>query len=202
MIPEPIDIKTTFITSLSGCRQLFRHCQNPVDLHTNAGIEAAFLQFHKSWEVFLEDTMLTFLCGKQPLTGQTITPKFIVTDFEDARNIFYQDKPYKEWTTKEEINKRFQIFFVTVNNSNRILDSLRTVQTTMDEIKFIRNSIAHSSFATKEKINKLYQNKLGGNPAINRPAEFLNRADSSNVGSTYFDTYLNTIETTAIGIIG
>lgn len=202
MIPEPIDIKTTFTTSLAGCRQLYRHCQNPIDLHTDAGIEAAFLQFHKSWEVFLEDTMLSFLCGKQPLTGPAITPKFIVTDFEDARNIFYQEKPYKEWTNKEEINTRFKIFFVTVNDTNRIIDSLRPIQTTMDEIKFIRNSIAHSSFSTKEKISKLYQRKLGGNPILNRPSEFLTKQDSQNRGATYFDTYLNTMETTAIAIIG
>jgi hypothetical protein len=202
MILEPLDIKATFLASLGGCRQLYRHCQSPVDLHTNAGIEAAFLQFHKSWEVFLEDTMLSFLCGKQPLSGLPITPKFTVADFEDARNIFYQDKPYKEWTTKEEINKRFQIFFVTVNDTNRILDSLRPVQTTMDEIKFIRNSIAHSSFSTKEKISKLYQKKLGGNPVLSRPSEFLIKPDSQNAGSTFFDTYVNTIETTAISIIG
>ena len=202
MILEPLEIKTTFLLSLDGCRQLFRHCQNPIDVHTNAGIEAAFLQFHKSWEVFLEDTMLSFLCGKQPLTGTPIIPKFVVADFEDARNIFYQEKPYKEWTTKEDINKRFQIFFVTIRETNRILDSLKLVQTTMDEIKFIRNSIAHSSFSTKEKISKLYQKKLGGNPTINRPSEFLVKLDRQNEGSTYFDSYVNIIETAAISIIG
>jgi len=156
MIPEPIDIKNSFLTSLNDCRALFRHCLTPRGLHTDYGVESAFLQFHKAWETFLEDSMLCFLCGQQPISGQPVTPRFIVSDFEVARTIFYQGQPYKEWTNKDDILKRYSIFFETQTidqiETNRLITAIRPISSTIKEIIDIRNVIAHSSFAAQNKI--------------------------------------------------
>jgi len=206
MIPEPIDIKNSFLTSLNDCRALFRHCLTPRGLHTDYGVESAFLQFHKAWETFLEDSMLCFLCGQQPISGQPVTPRFIVSDFEVARTIFYQGQPYKEWTNKDDILKRYSIFFETQTidqiETNRLITAIRPISSTIKEIIDIRNVIAHSSFAAQNKIKMLYQQKLGGSPNLRRPGEFLIMNDRHNIGNTYFDSYLSLIEVTVNNLIG
>ena len=47
-------VKDKFINTLTESRDLFNHCLSPVGLHTDSGVEAAFLQVHKIGKCFLK----------------------------------------------------------------------------------------------------------------------------------------------------
>jgi len=194
------NIKDNFLNSLTACRQLYRHCLSPKDIHSEAGVEAAFLQMQTAWEIFLEEILLIYLCGEQPLAGASVSPHFIVKNIEIARKILYQDRQFCEWTKPEIIRERFNIIYF--DSPNRLDDAIRPIVGILREIAAIRNYIAHSSLKAKEAFEKVYSSKLGGKPNINRASDFLLWSDRANPPDTYFDTYITTLEITAVSIVG
>ncbi|MEI6044127.1 MAG: hypothetical protein WCS37_07020 [Chloroflexota bacterium] len=194
------NIKDDFLNSLNACRQLYRHCLSPKALHSEAGVEAAFLQMQTAWEVFLEEIFLLYICGEQPLSGNQVSPYFTVNDIEVARKILYQERPYCEWSKPEIIRERFnEIYFVS---PNRLDDAIRPIVGTLSEIATIRNYIAHSSLKAKKAFGKVWLQKVGGKPNITRAADFLLLIDKDNPPDTYFDKYITNLEVTANNIAG
>jgi len=192
-------VKDKFINTLTESRDLFNHCLSPVGLHTDSGVEAAFLQVHKNWEVFLEETLICILNGQVVLSGVAISPKLIVADRDLIRVILYQDKNYIEWTDEVTIRKRFERHLII---PNRIIDSLNVISTELKDIIKIRNFIAHSSGTAKINYENLVRARLGGNPDTSRASYYLKELDREDNSRTYFDKYIGTLEVTAEQMVG
>lgn len=202
MIPKPVDILNRFRTTIADCKALYVHCISRYDTHTHAGIEAAFLQFVKSWETFLEDSTLSFLCGEQPITiTPLIEPKFIIPNVEDVRSIIYNGQAYTEWLKLNFLLNRFKTFFkVDALGENRLTNAIKYNQTVLGNILVIRNEIAHSSFATNNKIKIIYTN-YDPLRTFSRAAEFLVEYSKEEPTKTHFIYYIEMIEITANQII-
>lgn len=192
-------VKDNFINTLVESRDLFNHCLSPVGLHTDSGVEAAFLQVHKNWEVFLEDVLICILNGEPVLTGATINPLLTVPDRELIRNILYQDKNYIEWTDETIIKKRFTRHLTI---PNRIVDCLNTISQDLKDIIVIRNFIAHSSGTAKTKYENLVRGRLSGHPDVSRASPYLKSNDREDSNQTYFDRYIGTLEAAAEQMVG
>lgn len=192
-------VKQEFLDSIADCRALFVHCISTAGPHKLPGVEAAFLQMHSAWEIFLEESLLNFLCGQQPLNGTSITPAFTVADLEVARKILYQEKPYTEWTNVDNIQKRLDIF---LGDQNVFTSSLLPFITHLKDITKIRNAIAHTSITARKQFNNLVQGRIGGRPAITRPADFLIYTDPQDSPNTFFDRYANALEMLANNVVG
>src|SRR5690606_28592347 len=145
-----------------------------VGLHTESGVEAAFLQVHKNWEDFLEEILICILNGNSVLNGDPVNALLTVSDRDLIRSILYQDKNYIEWTDETRIKQRF-IRHLEV--PNRIVDSLNIISQDLKDITIIRNFIAHSSGTAKIKYQRLVRNRLGGNPDVSRASTFLKSND-------------------------
>lgn len=196
----PQAIKDDFLNDLNDARILYRHCLGTREIHTEPGVEAAFLKIQTAWEVFLEEIFLSFLCGSQPLSGDMVVPYFTVNDVEIARKILYQEKAYCDWTDIDNVvMRRIKAFFLS---PNRIEQALSTVKGDLQDILNIRNHIAHSSKKSKDRFAKICIKKLGGNPNLHRAADLLLMSDNKNPQDTYFDTYTYILETIAIEIAG
>lgn len=193
------NVKDNFITTLTESRDLFNHCLSPIGLHTDSGVEAAFLQVHKNWEVFLEEILICFLNGKPVLAGDPVNPLLTVPDRELIRSILYQDKNYIEWTDETIIKKRFTRHLTL---PNRIVNCLNMISQDLKDITTIRNFIAHSSGTAKTKYENLVRGRLGGNPNISRASLFLKSNDRDNPSQTYFDRYIGTLEAAAEQMVG
>jgi hypothetical protein len=193
------DVKDNFVNTLTESRDLFNHCLSPVGLHTDSGVEAAFLQIHKNWEVFLEEILICFLNGKPVLAGDPVTPLLTVNDRELIRSILYQDKNYIEWTDEEMIRKRFKRH---LSLPNRVVDCLNTISQDLKDITIIRNFIAHSSGTAKTKYENRVRARLGGNPDVSRASLFLKSNDREDPTQTYFDRYIGTLEAAAEQMVG
>ncbi len=192
-------VKDSFLNTINESRDLYSHCLSPVGLHTDSGVEAAFLQLHKNWEVFLEETLVCLLNGQIVISGNPVTPKLTISDRELVRSILYQDKNYMEWTDETIIKKRFERH---LNIPNRIIDTLNTISTELKDITKIRNFIAHSSGTAKTKYENLVQARLGGNPSTARASFFLKANDTADTSQTFFEKYIGTLEIAAENMIG
>jgi hypothetical protein len=194
-----IDVKDNFVNTLVESRDLFNHCLSPAGLHTDSGVEAAFLQVHKNWEVFLEELLICILNGESVLTGNPIVPLLTIPDRELIRNILYQDKNYIEWTDETIIKKRFSRHLTV---PNRIVDCLNTISQDLKDITIIRNFIAHSSGTAKIKYENLVRGRLGGHPNVTRASYYLMSNDTDDSTQTYFDRYIGTLEVASEQMVG
>lgn len=198
-MPPVSKIKKEFLDTLDSCRSLYRHCLSPKGAHTEAGVEAAFLQMFRAWEAFLEDSSLAFMCGRLRCDSLSIACHIQTPNEETARGLVYQDRPYVEWTDVEKIVKRWNLFFPS---TNLLASGISPARVELDQMAAIRNAIAHSSLLSRKKFQKVVQGQLGGKPAISRPANFLSAGYPQDPSRTFFDRYADVLEVTAIKLVG
>ena len=198
-MPPLAKVKKQFGVALGDCRALYRHCLNPVATHSDAGVEAAFLQMYKAWEALLEDCTLAFLCGRLRCDGRVVSCEARMTSEEIARVFLYQDRPFIEWTDIDRTVDRWNRMFTQPN----LLDSaVRAAKTELRQMSTIRNAIAHSSPASVNKFRTLVQNQFGGNPTITRPAMFLVSAYPVDPTRTFFDRYADILDVASNQLTG
>ncbi|OXB06711.1 hypothetical protein [Flavobacterium pectinovorum] len=192
-------VRNKFIATITESRDLYTHCLSPVGLHTDSGVEAAFIQLHKNWEVFLEEILVCLLNGQTVINGDPITPKLTIGDRNLIRTIIYQDKNYIEWTDETAVKRRFERH---LNTPNRIINTLNIISTELKDLTKVRNFIAHSSGTAKLNYENLVRARLGGNPNTTRASFFLKAIDTDDPTQTYFDKYVGTLEIAAENMIG
>jgi len=202
VIVESKDIFDKLIGSLNDSKSLFAHCMRVPDKHTEAGIEAAFLQLTTSWESFLEDSTVIFLCGKMPLSGIQIEPKFMVSDMEDARGILFNGNRFTDWLRTNDLISRYRTFFKVDNErDNRFTKAIKKYGEILNDVRVIRNAIAHSSKSSIEEIDKIYVREVGVQHNIKRPAGFLSKYSKQSITHHYFSFYTLMVEFIAKEII-
>jgi hypothetical protein len=198
-MPPLASHKRGFLTAVGDCRILYRHCLAPRAAHSDPGVEAAFLQLYRSWESFLEECTLSFLCGRLRVDGFTIPGHTVSSHEEFARKALYQDRPYVEWTDYDKVLIRWKAFFVTPN----LLEvALRPGLVELGQMTTIRNAIAHSSPRSQRKFADLVQGQFGGRRVFKRPATFLAAPWPEDVTKTFFDRYADVLEVLATKVAG
>src|SRR5262245_43187778 len=108
--------KAAFLREVGDCRSLYLHCLSPVGAHSEAGVEAAFLQMFKAWESLLEECTLAYMCGRLRCDGTLVAAYTTSRDEEWARKAMYQERPYVEWTDMERVALRWAGLFVPPNS--------------------------------------------------------------------------------------
>lgn len=210
--------KAAFQAALSSCKSLYRHCLVPYGLHTEAGVEAAFLQMFKAWESFQEDCAIAFMCGEARLDGLPVVCHVITANDDIARKVLYQERPYVEWTDADRVVERFNSLFPLLSSQpySLLTKPIKDIKRELGDMKIIRNAIAHSSSKVSKGLQDLATNELGGNPRVARPFDFLNHncptsrirsnasatAVPSAIVVTFFDLYANALEIASIEMAG
>jgi len=198
-MPTIAQIRRDFDATLAGARALFNFSLTVQGIHSDAGVEAAFLQMFKGWEGLLEEAVIAYMCRRIARDGQSVCCHVLAPNDGVARAVLYQNRPYIEWTNPDEVRERARCYFTL---PNRIDAALSPVMGELRQTATIRNAIAHSSPISREKLEELAQKKFGGKPTISRPAHFLLKNDPVASKQTLFDTYAAAIETAAIKITG
>jgi hypothetical protein len=198
-MPTSAEIRRNFRDTMAGARAVFSFCLNPHGIHTDAGVEAAFLQMFKGWEGFLEEAFIAFMRGRLACDGQTVPSHMRVPSDEIARSVLYQHRPYIEWTRPDEVRERAKWYF---NMPNRVDSALAAGLVDLRHMARVRNAIAHSSMLSRREFYKLVQGKLGGKPTVSRPAQYLLSPDPASPPLTVFDRYATVLEVAATAILG
>lgn len=198
-MPPLSKLKVTFLGSLSDCRVLYRHCLTPNGVHTNAGVEAAFLQMFKSWESLLEDCTVAFLCGHLRCDGNIVPCNTYIKSEAFARVLLYQDRKFIEWTEVDTVTGRWKNLF---GDPNVMGGAIKAGLSELRQMKTIRNAIAHSSPEASKRLDTLAGQQSGVPTTKLRPANFLMRPYPGDPTRTYFDRYADVLEVAAVSLTG
>ena len=186
------DIQNNFLQTLSDCRSLFTHCLNPIGPHTNAGVESAFLEAFKAWEVFLEDLTIAYLTGQPDIAGNLAPAvvSFSGNNPETCRKIISGGRAFVSWANLDEIRNRFDLYFTP----GLLYGKLNSGVAEIKEMVKCRNAIAHSSGSAYNNLNDLWREKSGTSRSPLRSADVLLLSYLPNAPSTWFERYLQVLE--------
>ena len=140
--------------------------------------ELSFLQLFISWEDILEQTFTRYMCGGKTASGYSPRRYVQPTTLEHALDIIKQERVFVDWTRWEEIITRANLYF---QNGEPFANAIRGALVQLNEIKTIRNRIAHRSEYSIERFLRLVRDKFGYNPRGMTPGRLLlSRIPSAN----------------------
>jgi len=118
-------------------------------IHKQMIAELVFLKIYTAWEQFLENTFLLYARGYPSKNKHKPRRIVIIKTEKNVVNMIKGGKEFISWNTSSII-QRTQLFF----EGGGPYDFLRNYQINFDEIRIIRNSIAHKSKNAKRKFEE------------------------------------------------
>ena len=198
-MPTTAEHKRRFSSAVADCMALYQHCMHPRDRHSIPGVEAAFLQVFMAWEVFLEDSLLGFMCGRLTCDAKLVAARMIGQSEEDVRVALYQERPYLEWSDPERTIERLERLLV---QPSRPAAALRAGLVQLRQMRTVRNFIAHASVQARQKFFGLLQSEFGGKRRLSRAGLLLIESHPQDATVTYFLYYVQTLQALVAKITG
>lgn len=188
-----IEIHNRFLDSIEESRILFTYCRSPLARHSNAGVESAFLDAFKAWEVFLEEIVLAYLRGEQDKAGNIVPTTLSLHSYDMdlcVRIVNGGRGGFADWANPErDVKPRLKIYF------DPPLDSkLDPGLVELREMLTCRNAIAHASGSAARRLQDLWLRKTGLSRSTLRCADVLLVQDPTNPPLTWFERYLLVLE--------
>jgi hypothetical protein len=149
----------------------------------------AFLQAFLAWEKFLEESYILYLLGKASPSGFTVRCYVSPHCRDHAINFTKAGNRYSDWTTISQVVDHADLHF---KDGRPYTDALRPKVNLFNEMKIIRNAIAHNSDESREKFMSMVRGRLGHFPIGLNPGKYLSTVITGSVpSSTYLSFYLN-----------
>jgi hypothetical protein len=159
--------------------------------------ELAFLRIYMAWETFLEDSFTRFMCGASSLSGSHPRSYVKPLNIDHAREILIGPKlRYADWTDPQLVVERAELIFA---GGRPFASPVRAATTELNDMRTVRNCIAHRSVHTREQFNRLVQRRLGVARKF-APGVFLLTASPAPPQS-YLDFFSSYISTAAQQIV-
>src|SRR6266404_6291635 len=134
-------------------RGVLRFSQKHKEYITELGFLRAFL----AWEQFIEETFTLYLLGKEPPRGRSpyryVAPP---TRAIAEQLIVPERRQYVRWTIVNEVAERADRFF---RDGKPFGPALRPQTNLFDEMRIIRNAIAHAQAASQDRFKALVRSK-------------------------------------------
>jgi hypothetical protein len=158
--------------------------------------ELAYLKVFLSWERFLEQSFLRYLCGCK---DKRIKMRCFVVfpNLEHASMLVTPEgRRYAEWADASTVRERAKRFF---KNGEPYWSALGQVMQRLDEMRIIRNCIAHQSSHASTRFEGIVRQAIGTVPRGITPGDFLLRIATGP--NTYFASYTETLAITTARIV-
>ena len=153
-------------------------------------IELAFFRTFSAWESFLEESFILYMLGQQPPRGRRIS-RYGFPPNEDAAYEWVADgRSYANWTV-EHVKARSKRLFKDGHPFHAPLSSHSHL---LQQVKTIRNSIAHESEDARQKFEALVRNELTALPRNTTPGSFLlTTKPRTTPPVSFFEFYLDQV---------
>ncbi|MBP9040764.1 MAG: hypothetical protein KBF64_03215 [Anaerolineaceae bacterium] len=158
----------------------------------------ALLRMHMSWEDFLENVFVRFLCGGQTASGYS--PSLLQAPFSiinTAYSTLLGGNNFLNWSPYN-INTLALRFF---NLGEPFSSAIAASRNKLDEINIVRNRFAHRSDFASNQFEIIIRNTLGYIPRGINPGRWLLMRDPSNPGLRLIDGYAIILRVTARSIV-
>ena len=132
--------------------------------------ELACLRMCLAWEIFLEETFVRYMCGATSPSGwgpvRYVTPKHL----DHAREIASGGKDYVSWVVAQQVIDRANLYF---EKGDPYTSALLPALLDLDDLRAVRNRIAHSSQSAREKFENMLRRRRGYVPRGMGPGRFV-----------------------------
>jgi hypothetical protein len=167
--------------------------------HLDMIVGLAFLSGFLAWERFLEESFILYLLGKSAQNGYKPFCYVIPKNRQHANEFCKGDRKFADWNDVNFVTNRSNQFFL---DGKPFTDSLRTVTNSLNNMKTIRNAIAHQSTESQERFENLVRRELGYYPHRTNPGNFLLRIIVGTIPpSSYLEGFFNILLSTAFKIV-
>ena len=168
--------------------------------HEDVITESAFLRAFAAWESFLEEAFILYSLGKTSPKGKQPKRCTLPPNRASAKKwLIPEGRRFSKWSAPSEVITRSARFFLT---GDPFSATLRSNQTTLEEIARIRNAIAHSTTSAADNFQGLVRDKLGSLPQDITVGKFLaTMIPGSHPPESFFECYLREMESAAKNII-
>ena len=167
--------------------------------HLDMVVGLAFLSGFLAWERFLEESFVLYLIGKSAPNGYKPFRYVIPKNRQHANEFCRGDRRFPGWDDVNFVTSRSDQFFL---EGKPFTDSLRTVINSLNNMKTIRNAIAHQSTESQDRFENLVRRELGHLPHRTNPGNFLLRnIVGSTPPSSYLEFFFDTLLSTAFRIV-
>jgi len=162
--------------------------------------ELAFLRAFLAWETLLEESFILYLSGQNPPRGRApVRYSFPPNQKMAAEWVVPEGRQYARWTVSTEVSTRAERHF---RSGRPFAPVLRSNQNVLDEVRIIRNAIAHESSSAQERFETFVRTKLGTLPPNMTVGGFLiTTVPTSAPPVSFLEFYFDKIEFTARRII-
>jgi hypothetical protein len=159
--------------------------------------ELAFLRIYMAWEMLLEDSFTRFMCGASSLSGSRPRCYVKPRNIDHARELLIGPKlRYADWSDAQLVIERAELIFA---GGKPFALPVRAALAELNDMRIIRNCIAHRSVHTRDKFNRLVQRRLGVARKL-APGVFL-LTPSPAPPQTYLDFFSLYVSTAAQQIV-
>lgn len=156
--------------------------------------ESAFLKMFISWESFLERTFILYLTGNLSVSGKTITRYANPINEQHAHEILIGVMKYVDWSNSEIVRKFAKLYF---DSGEPYETAISSANVDLMDLKTIRNSSAHLSSTTTQKLDSLAGRKLNRPVAGITVYDLILSPDPNFTGNTILKSYQDILDATA-----
>jgi hypothetical protein len=161
--------------------------------------ELAFLRAYLAWEVFLEEAFVLYLLGMRAPRGR-MPRRYTFPPHRRAAEqwVIPEGRPFAKWDAVAVANRAERFF----SGGGPFTPALRSQQAVLDDMKTIRNAVAHESQNAQYKFETLVRVKLTSLPPRLTVGSFLlTTVPASTPAASFLDSYLARLELVASLII-
>lgn len=205
-------VLTDFSRSLQECRRLAAdaylwslpgaHGMRPyiTAKRRDSMTELAFLRSFLAWENFLEQSFILYLSGQRPPRGRAPHRYAFPPNQRAAMDwVVPEGRSYARWTVATEVSERAERLFQA---GRPFAPVLRGNQNVLEDVRIIRNAIAHESISVWEKFENSVRTRLGTLPPNLTVGGFLGKTvPTSAPPVSFLEFYLGKIEFAAQQIV-
>lgn len=160
--------------------------------------EMAFLGMFLAWEEFLEATFVRYMCGAATKTSYQPTVYVMPLTLDHALKFFIvKPRDYVEWSSGQQVMERAEMVF---RDGEPYRSALRPSLTDLDDMRQIRNAIAHRSGISWKKFETAVRRILGSRPRGLSPGMFL-RLQNAASAKPYIEHYREVLVVAASRIV-
>ena len=131
--------------------------------------ELAFFRVFSAWEAFLEETFILYLLGQQSPRGKKAYRYGFPPSEEAAREWVADGRSYANWTVDQVKSRSKRLF----RDGHPFDPALSSHLNLLEQVKTLRNAIAHDTAKARQKFETLVRNELTVLPPNSTVGSFL-----------------------------
>ena len=162
--------------------------------------EGIFFAAYRGFENLVRDVFLLYCLEKRPLSGRSVRSYLAPRSFGHAEELTLSSMRYLDWTNPEHLLERAERY---LEDGFPIKQALVTRMDTLQDLKRLRNHIAHTSAESERAYRVVLRNHYGVVPLrVPSAGEFLLQTDKRDPGRYKLLAYLEFMRSTSRSMVG